>query len=128
MTCGFNKKGAIFHTARVTMDLLRREFGEDFISRLGPVNWPPRSCDLTSLDYFLWDYVTAHACTGKPASIDELEDIISGKNVGKSMPELDYADEPFDSQSRTIFAWNNLQALNYMDCTIDSNKDFMNCF
>ena len=34
-------------TARLTMDLLRGEFGEHFISRSGPVNWPPRSGDLT---------------------------------------------------------------------------------
>ena len=39
-----------WHTARVTMDLLRGEFGELFISGSGPVNWP-RSCDLTPLDY-----------------------------------------------------------------------------
>ena len=58
------------HTARVTMDLLRGEFGEHFISYSGPVNWPPRSCDLTPLDYFLSGYVKAHVYTDKPASID----------------------------------------------------------
>lgn len=66
----FEQDGATCHTTRVTMDLLRGEFGEQFISRLGPVNWPPRSCDLTPLDYFLWDYVKAHVYTDKPASID----------------------------------------------------------
>ena len=35
--------GATCHTARKTMDLLRSRFGEKFISRLGPVDWPPRS-------------------------------------------------------------------------------------
>ena len=49
----FQQNGATYHTARATMDLLRSEFGERFISRSGPVNWPPRSCDLTLLDYFL---------------------------------------------------------------------------
>ena len=37
---------------------------------------PHRSCDLTPLNYFLWDYAKAHADTDKPASIDELEDNI----------------------------------------------------
>ena len=56
-----------------TMDLLRGEFGEHFISRSGPVNWPPRSCGLTPLDYFLWGYVKAQVYTDKPASIDALK-------------------------------------------------------
>ena len=55
--------GVTCHTARVTMDLLRGEFGEHFISRSGSINWPPRSCDLTPLDYLLWCYVKAHVYT-----------------------------------------------------------------
>ena len=58
------------------MDLLRGEFDEHFISSSGPVNWPSRSCDLTSLDYFLCGYFKAHVNTDKPASIDALEDNI----------------------------------------------------
>ena len=72
----FQLDGTTYHTARVTMDLLRGEFGEHFISRSGPVNWPPRLCDLTHLDYFMWCYVKAHAYTDKPALIDALEDNI----------------------------------------------------
>ncbi|GFT68884.1 uncharacterized protein TNCV_1804181 [Trichonephila clavipes] len=45
--------GATCHTARATIDLLKDTFGDRLISRFGPVNWPPRSCDLTPLDYFL---------------------------------------------------------------------------
>ncbi|GFW00958.1 DUF4817 domain-containing protein [Trichonephila clavipes] len=53
----FQQAGATCHTARATIDLLKDTFGDHLISRFGPVNWPPRSCDLTPLDYFLWDYV-----------------------------------------------------------------------
>ncbi|GFY35822.1 putative DD41D transposase [Trichonephila clavipes] len=49
----FQQDGATCHTARVTIDLLKDTFGDRLISRFGPVNWPPRSCDLTTLDYFL---------------------------------------------------------------------------
>ncbi|GFU97505.1 transposable element Tc3 transposase [Trichonephila clavipes] len=48
----FQQDGAICHTARATIDLLKDTFGDRLISRFGPVNWPPRSCDLTPLDYF----------------------------------------------------------------------------
>ncbi|GFU72615.1 hypothetical protein TNCV_4838431 [Trichonephila clavipes] len=46
----FQQEGATCHTARATIDLLRDTFGDRLISRFGPVNWPPRSCDLTPLD------------------------------------------------------------------------------
>ncbi|GFU11058.1 putative LOC100569746 [Trichonephila clavipes] len=46
------------------------------ISRFGPVNWPPRSCDLTPLDYFLWGYVKSLVYADKPQTLDPLEDNI----------------------------------------------------
>ncbi|GFX26258.1 uncharacterized protein TNCV_948581 [Trichonephila clavipes] len=49
----FQQDGATCHTARATIDLLKDTFGDRLISRFGPVNWPPRSCDLTPLDYFV---------------------------------------------------------------------------
>ncbi|GFW27819.1 DUF4817 domain-containing protein [Trichonephila clavipes] len=49
----FQQDGATCHTARATIDLLKDTFGDRLISRFGPVNWPPRSCDLTPLDFFL---------------------------------------------------------------------------
>ncbi|GFX67644.1 putative transposable element [Trichonephila clavipes] len=53
----FQQDGATCHTASAIIDLLKDTFGDRIISRFGPVNWPPRSCDLTPLDYFLWGYV-----------------------------------------------------------------------
>ncbi|GFX50112.1 uncharacterized protein TNCV_772751 [Trichonephila clavipes] len=53
----FQQDGTTCHTARATIDLWKDTFGDRLISRFGPVNWPPRSCDLTPLDYFLWGYV-----------------------------------------------------------------------
>ncbi|GFV54597.1 hypothetical protein TNCV_3578511 [Trichonephila clavipes] len=45
--------GSTSHTARAAIDLLKDTFGDRLISRFGPVDWPPRSCDLTPLDYFV---------------------------------------------------------------------------
>ncbi|GFV52064.1 putative transposable element [Trichonephila clavipes] len=50
----FQQDSATCHTARSTIYLLKDTFGDRLISRFGPVDWPPRSCDLTPLDYFLW--------------------------------------------------------------------------
>ncbi|GFX14225.1 uncharacterized protein TNCV_1767191 [Trichonephila clavipes] len=72
----FQQDGATCHTARATIDLLKDTFGDRLISRFGPVNWPPRSCDLTPLDYILWGYVKSLVYADKPQTLDHLEDNI----------------------------------------------------
>ncbi|GFV73349.1 CCHC-type domain-containing protein [Trichonephila clavipes] len=72
----FQQDGATCHTARATIDLLKDTFGDRLIPRFGPVNWPPRSCDLTPLDYFLWGYVKSLVYANKPQTLDHLEDNI----------------------------------------------------
>ncbi|GFW31753.1 putative transposable element [Trichonephila clavipes] len=72
----FQQDGATCHTARATIDLLKDTFGDRLTSRFGPVNWPPRSCDLTPLDYFLWGYVKSLVYADKPQTLDHLEDNI----------------------------------------------------
>ncbi|GFV75994.1 DUF4817 domain-containing protein [Trichonephila clavipes] len=65
----FQQDGATCHTARATIDLLKDTFGDRLISEFGPVNWPPRSCDLTPLDYFLWGYVKSLVYADKPQTL-----------------------------------------------------------
>ncbi|GFX19712.1 putative transposase [Trichonephila clavipes] len=72
----FQQDGATCHTARATIDLLKDTFGGRLISRFGSVNWPPRSCDLTPLDCFLWGYVKSLVYADKPQTLDHLEDNI----------------------------------------------------
>ncbi|GFW82363.1 uvrD_C_2 domain-containing protein [Trichonephila clavipes] len=72
----FQQDGATCHTARATIDLLKDTFGDHLISRFRPVNWPPRSCDFTPLDYFLWGYVKSLVYADKPQTRDHLEDNI----------------------------------------------------
>ena len=49
----FQQSGATCHTAEATLDVLRPNFEDRIISRRADVIWPPRSCDLTPLDYYL---------------------------------------------------------------------------
>ncbi|GFV62689.1 DUF4817 domain-containing protein [Trichonephila clavipes] len=72
----FQQDGATCHTARATIDLLKDTFGDRLISRFGPVNWPPRSCDLTPLDYFLWGYVKSLVYADKLQTLDHFKDNI----------------------------------------------------
>ena len=49
----FQQEGATYHTAEVTLDILRPILEDCIISRKADVVWSPRSCDLTALDYYL---------------------------------------------------------------------------
>ena len=51
----FEQEDATFHTAEATLDVLRPVFENPIISRRANVVWPPQSCDLIPLDYYLWD-------------------------------------------------------------------------
>ncbi|GFX11387.1 putative transposable element [Trichonephila clavipes] len=62
----FQQEGTTCHTAGATIDLLKDTFGDRLILRFGPVNCPPRSSDLTPLDYFLWGYVKSLVYADKP--------------------------------------------------------------
>ena len=44
----------LFQQDGATLDVLRPVFKDRIISRRAIVVWPPRSCDLTPLDYYLW--------------------------------------------------------------------------
>ncbi|GFW00802.1 putative transposable element [Trichonephila clavipes] len=83
----FQEDGATCHTARATIDLLKDTFGDRLISRFGPVNWAPRSCDLTPLDNFLWGYVKLLVYADKPQTLDHLEDNIR-RVIGDIWPQM----------------------------------------
>ncbi|GFW22217.1 putative DD41D transposase [Trichonephila clavipes] len=72
----FQQDGTTCHTARATIDLFKDTFGDRLILRYGPVNWPPRSCDLTPQDYFLWGYVKSLVYADEPQTLHHLEDNI----------------------------------------------------
>ena len=72
----FQQDGATSHTSRVTIDLLKGKFRERVISRNGPVEWTPRSCDLTPLDFFLWSHIKSLVYANKLAILDYLKDNI----------------------------------------------------
>jgi len=69
----FQQDGATCHISHVTMDILHERFESMVISRGGDVNWPPRLCDLTPLDFFLWGYLKSQVYTNKPQTIDALK-------------------------------------------------------
>ena len=72
----FQQDGATCHTAEPTLDVLRPVFEDRIISHRADVVWPPRSCDLTELDYYLWGVVKDKCYAIKPETIDALKENI----------------------------------------------------
>ena len=69
----FQQDGATCHTVEALLDVLRPVFEDRIISRKADIVWPPRSCDLTPLDYYLLDAVRDKCCADKPDAIDALK-------------------------------------------------------
>ena len=67
---------ATCHTAEATLDVLCSGFEDHIISRRANVVWPPRSCDLTPLDYYLWGAVKDKCYVDNSETIDALKDNI----------------------------------------------------
>ena len=53
----FQQDGCPAHNSREVQIFLRIIFGERIISNTGPVHWPARSPDITTLDFYIWGYV-----------------------------------------------------------------------
>lgn len=43
------------------------------ISKKGEIDWPPRSCELTPMDFFLWGFLKDRAYVNHPQTIDVLK-------------------------------------------------------
>ena len=72
----FQQDGTTCHTAEATLDVLRLVFENRIISLRADVVWPPRSCDLTQLDYYLRGAVKGKWYADKSEIIDALKDNI----------------------------------------------------
>lgn len=72
----FQQDGASWHTNATAIEILRETFPGRVISRNGDVNFPPRSCDLSPVDYFLWGHLKDEVYKrrySRPGTIEELK-------------------------------------------------------
>lgn len=73
----YQQDGHPAHVARYVTDYLDRTFPHKWIGRNGPIMWPPRSPDLTPLDFFLWGYVKDEVFRTSPGNLQVLKDRIT---------------------------------------------------
>ena len=72
----FQHDGAPPHYTRHVRDYLDESFPNRWLGRGGPVAWPPRSPDLTPLDYYLWGHMKTLVYETKVDSREALRDRI----------------------------------------------------
>ena len=69
----FQQDGATCYTVGAKFDVLCPVFEDCITSRRADVVWPPRSCVLTPLDYYLWSTVKDKCYANKPETIEALK-------------------------------------------------------
>ncbi|GFY74769.1 putative DD41D transposase [Trichonephila inaurata madagascariensis] len=126
----FQQDGATSHTAHVTIDLLKNKFDERVISRNGPVDWPPRSCDLTPLDFFLWGYVKSLVYANKPTTLEELKAniereiaAVSAEMCGRVMENCP-TNRPLQTCPRCPYERSRVPFINVLNVLQPDNKVF----
>jgi hypothetical protein len=69
----FQQDGAPPHYLGEVLEYLRTRFPSRWIGRAAPIAWPPRSPDLTTLDFLLWELVKYRLFVPTlPANVAEL--------------------------------------------------------
>lgn len=68
--------GAPPHNSNIVKDYLNNTFPLRWTGTNGPVKWPPRSPDLTPLDFFLWGYLKDRVYTEQSSSLENLKERI----------------------------------------------------
>lgn len=71
----FQQDGAGPHNAIIVRDFLNETYGDRWIGTNGPVRWPPRSPDLTPLDFYLWGRIKDKVYSRQaPTTLEDLRD------------------------------------------------------
>lgn len=83
----FQQDGAPPHFAIYVRQYLDATFPERWIGRRGPIEWPPRSPDLTPLDFFLWGYLKSKVYFNRPNNLEELRQRIRAE-VNQINPDI----------------------------------------
>lgn len=71
----FLHDGCPAHFSLQVRNHLNHVFGNKWIGRGGPVAWPPRSPDLTPLDFFLWGYMKSLVYVDNQQEIETVENL-----------------------------------------------------
>jgi hypothetical protein len=86
--------GAPPHFALNVKQFLNEEFPNGWIGRGGPIAWPPRSPDLTPMDYFIWGYWKELVYKVRINDIDQLKEriLMTTQDIRVKLREINVTD------------------------------------
>lgn len=72
----YQQDGAPAHYSLAVRNWLDDHFGDRWIGRRGPTEWPPRSPDLTPLDFYAWGFMKNYVYEVEIGSLEQLKERI----------------------------------------------------
>lgn len=72
----FQQDGAPAHYSAPVRNYLDQRFPNRWIGRLGPIAWPPRSPDLSKLDFFLWGVIKEEVYKTPVTTMEDMQERI----------------------------------------------------
>ena len=84
----WQQDGASVHNTAPTTALLNRYFGRRWFGHRGPHKWPPRSPDLSPLDFYLWGRVKAICYRTAPTTPEDMRNRIQAAVASITPAEL----------------------------------------
>lgn len=98
--------GAPAHYNADVREYIDNEFSEKWIGRGGPVQWPPRSPDLTKMDFFLWGYIKWVVYKTPPTTPEDMKARIRSAFRGISEDMLERVETDFRNRLRVCIGEN----------------------
>lgn len=87
-TCWYQLDGAPAHCSNEVTAKLQNLFDDRWIRRNGPWEWPPRSPDLTPLDFYLWGKIKSKVYQSQVHSKEELQRRVENAMANISPAEI----------------------------------------
>jgi hypothetical protein len=87
----FQQDGAPFHFGFCMRRWLDLQFQGSWIGHRGPVEWPPRSLDLSPFDFYLWGYLKAMVYQKNIQNMNYLNGRIRNAISGIRPEELEFS-------------------------------------
>jgi transposase len=85
----FMHDGAPTHFSLVARRYLNRKLPGQWISRGGPIAWPPHSPDLNTLHFFLWAHLKSLVYLSPVNDVETLQNrIVAGFQTIRNMPGI----------------------------------------
>lgn len=106
MNMWFQQDGASSHFVVAVRKWLDETFPGKWIGRGGPVAWPPRSPDITPMDFYFWGFIKSLVYIDRPQTLQELKQRIIAATRAVRPETLQHVRDGLKSRLEHVIAVN----------------------